>query len=307
METVKVSVIVPNYNHSNYLRKRLDSIFNQTFQDFEVILLDDASTDNSVEILNEYRRHQKVSHFIINEMNSGSTFKQWQKGIELAKGEFIWIAESDDWADEDFLKTLLIPNADIMTSKSYVITNNIQQISPDIIDTDLHINGINFISEYMICGNMLFNASAVLFRKSKINSKIFKIINSFRFLGDWIFWLDLLRNCKIYYCTTPLNYFNRHSNTVSHNAIKAGLFYFEGTQLIQYMKDNNILNNRDIWIKLWDCWISHYYNKYLIDKNTFSKMRFKITYLIFVKHFNSYLIFAFLKKICKNIKNNLYK
>ena len=50
----QVSVIVPNYNHAPYLRQRLDSIFNQNFQDFEVIILDDCSTDNSKEIIEEY-------------------------------------------------------------------------------------------------------------------------------------------------------------------------------------------------------------------------------------------------------------
>jgi glycosyltransferase involved in cell wall biosynthesis len=58
---LKVSVIVPNYNHAKYLPRRLDSIFNQTFQDFEVILLDDCSTDNSLSIPGEYVKHPKVS------------------------------------------------------------------------------------------------------------------------------------------------------------------------------------------------------------------------------------------------------
>jgi glycosyltransferase involved in cell wall biosynthesis len=103
----KVSIIIPNYNYAKFLEQRLDSVFNQTFQDFEVILLDDCSTDHSVDILSEYKQHPKVSHFIINEINTGSPFKQWKKGIELAKGEFIWIAESDDWAELNFLEQML--------------------------------------------------------------------------------------------------------------------------------------------------------------------------------------------------------
>lgn len=82
----------------------MKSIFNQTFQDFEVILLDDASTDNSREILHKYQEHPKVSHLIINETNSGSPFKQWEKGLAFARGEFIWIAESDDYCNIFFLK-----------------------------------------------------------------------------------------------------------------------------------------------------------------------------------------------------------
>ena len=103
----KVSVIVPNYNHAPYLRQRLDSIFNQTYQDFEVIILDDYSTDNSREIIEEYRSRPQLSHIVYNETTSGSPFKQWAKGFDLAKGEYIWIAESDDWAEVNFLDELV--------------------------------------------------------------------------------------------------------------------------------------------------------------------------------------------------------
>jgi glycosyltransferase involved in cell wall biosynthesis len=301
METVEVSVIVPNYNHSNYLRKRLDSIFNQTFQDFEVILLDDASTDNSIEILNEYRHHQKVSHFIINEINSGSTFKQWQKGIELAKGEYIWIAESDDWADIHFLEILLIDGFEVMTSKSYVISNNQREIKPKEISTNLYMKGHNFIKEYMICKNMLFNASAIIFKKEKVDFEIFKIINNLKFLGDWIFWINLLKDSSVFYCKIPLNYFNRHLSATSYNVSKDGAFYFEGSILIQYMKDVNILNNRSLWIIIWESWAGHYYNKSSINKDSFKKLRFKIFYIIFIKHFNFHLIAAIFLKIYKKV------
>ena len=90
--TCKVSIIVPNYNYERYLKERINSILNQTYTDYELILLDDASTDNSAELLAKYKNHPKVSHVIINKENSGSPFKQWMKGILLAKGEWIWIA-----------------------------------------------------------------------------------------------------------------------------------------------------------------------------------------------------------------------
>lgn len=103
---IKISVIIPNYNHSQYLKQRIDSVLNQTYRDFEVIILDDNSKDNSREIIQHYHGHPKISHIIYNEVNSGSTFKQWEKGIELANGEYIWIAESDDYCDSNFLKIM---------------------------------------------------------------------------------------------------------------------------------------------------------------------------------------------------------
>lgn len=101
----KVSVIVPNYNHARYLKARIGSILNQTFQDFELILLDDCSTDNSAELLQSYADNPHISHIVLNDRNTGSPFLQWQKGIGLAQGEYVWIAESDDTAQPDFLST----------------------------------------------------------------------------------------------------------------------------------------------------------------------------------------------------------
>ncbi len=74
-----VSVIVPNYNHASYLVARIESILNQTYQDFELILLDDCSTDDSREVLLKYKDNPKVTHLVFNEQNSGSPFIQWQK------------------------------------------------------------------------------------------------------------------------------------------------------------------------------------------------------------------------------------
>ena len=96
---MKVSIIVPNYNHEKYLDERIQSILNQTYQDFEIIILDDCSTDNSKFVIEKFRNNEHVSHIVYNEQNSGSTFKQWERGFELAKGELIWIAESDDSCD----------------------------------------------------------------------------------------------------------------------------------------------------------------------------------------------------------------
>src|SRR4051812_6782012 len=103
----QVSVIVPNYNHAKYLKKRIDSIIAQSFQDFEVIILDDCSTDDSRSIIEQYRGHNKISNIIFNQENSGGPFHQWKKGMALAKGKYIWIAESDDWCEPSLLETLV--------------------------------------------------------------------------------------------------------------------------------------------------------------------------------------------------------
>ena len=82
-----------------FLRRRIESVLCQTYQDFELILLDDCSSDESRSLLSEYAGDPRV-RIEFNEVNSGSPFKQWNKGVRLARGEYVWIAESDDYADE---------------------------------------------------------------------------------------------------------------------------------------------------------------------------------------------------------------
>ena len=99
-----VSVIVPNYNYARFLRQRIDSILLQDFTDYELILLDDASSDDSRSILESYRSNPHTACIVCNEQNSGSPFSQWQKGLSLARGKYVWIAESDDYAASSFLR-----------------------------------------------------------------------------------------------------------------------------------------------------------------------------------------------------------
>ena len=103
-----VTVAVPNYNYAAYLRERLDSVFDQTHPVEDVIVLDDASTDESVKVIEEVAQKRKRDlTLIINEVNSGSVFKQWAAAVDAARGEFIWIAEADDSADPRFLSHIL--------------------------------------------------------------------------------------------------------------------------------------------------------------------------------------------------------
>ena len=85
-----VSIIVPNYNYARFLDIRMGLFSTRHSRDFEIILLDDHSTDNSVEIIEKYRNNPKVSYIDINKENSGSPFRQWKKGIEYARGKYIY-------------------------------------------------------------------------------------------------------------------------------------------------------------------------------------------------------------------------
>ena len=101
----KLSVIVPVYNAEKYLEKCIESILNQTFNDIEIILINDGSKDGSMDIINDYAKKDKRI-VALNQDNQGSAVAR-NKGIQIAKGECIGFVDDDDWIDRDMYKTLM--------------------------------------------------------------------------------------------------------------------------------------------------------------------------------------------------------
>lgn len=245
MKEIIVSVILPNYNHSVYLKKRIDSILGQTYEHFELILLDDCSSDNSREVLSLYKDNSHVSHIVFNEENSGSPFKQWDKGLRLAQGKYIWIAESDDYAHPDFLaKTVAIldDNSDVVVvySGSQMIDTNEKELALDWdkfkADTPLQTKYDSrfFLSRKMLWNTSIYNASMAVFRKD-CYGKVDKGFREFRYCGDWYFWNEICMQGNVVSINRKLNYFRQHDNKVSPNAEKEGLYFIEGGKVMERM------------------------------------------------------------------------
>lgn len=238
-----VSVIIPNYNHAPYLRQRIDSVLGQTFGDFEVILLDDCSSDNSREIIEEYRNHPKVSHVELNAVNSGSTFAQWKLGIGLAKGKYVWIAESDDYADPQFLATLVPlldadPQAAMAFSGSHMVDSSGNEIPG--MDWDRyksgapviqHYTGIELTAKKLLWTADVYNASMVVFRHAMAPA-ISDLQLGMRYCGDWLFWTEMAHNGGAVEVRRKLNYFRQHTAKVSPGASKSGLYFIEGLPIM---------------------------------------------------------------------------
>lgn len=263
----KVSVIVPNYNHSLFLKKRIDSILAQTYANFELIILDDFSTDDSINIINQYKDHPKVTAIIVNKENSGSTFKQWEKGIKTADGDIIWIAESDDFAAPLFLdKAVSVMNNDnsigIVHFRSYSVNQNnaLKGFAPVYNtyydwDKDFKEEGKIFIKNSMLTDNSLINASAIVFKKDLVKQHM--INTQYTLNGDWYFYLNILLQTNFYHISEPLNYFRHHENNTTsrniknHNNLKeyADILYFAFTRLNLTEDDKDVL--KSIYIKKW--------------------------------------------------------
>ena len=222
-----VSVIIPNYNHAPYLRERIDSVLAQTYEDFEVILIDDGSTDDSRLILEEYRAKPHVRHIIFNEQNSGNTFIQWQCGFSLAQGTYIWVAESDDAAEPDFLKTLVEelernPLATLAYSHSRMIDSE-----GEALDYTWHPKGSSgkietydgqwFNRHKMLVHNDVYNASMVVFRKSVL-PEIPADYGQYRYCGDWLFWVSVAEQGEVIEVCRVLNRYRQHPQKVTESS-----------------------------------------------------------------------------------------
>lgn len=220
-----VSVIVPAYNHARFLPRRLESIYGQNFTDFEVIILDDCSTDNSREIISTYKDHPRTAHVIFNDTNSGSAFSQWKKGIALAKGKYIWIAESDDFCELNFLSVavpLLEKGNDLFFSKTVRVTeddslmlNNpnywFRDVTPERWEKDFENDAQAEVRDFLFRKCVINNASAAVFRNEpRIFSYLDQVSGMF-YSGDWLFWIQyLLGSKKVCYSIQTKNYFRTH-------------------------------------------------------------------------------------------------
>ncbi len=248
-----VSVIVPNYNHARYLPQRIESVLNQTYQDFELILLDDCSTDNSRSVIEKYANRDKVQiHF--NTQNTGSPFLQWNKGVQLAQGKYIWIAESDDFAHKTLLETLVAAmeqhtDVGMAYCQSDKVNNEGMIVGDGLPRDNVNIDyqrwlasyenaGKQEVVNYLIFKNIIPNASALLFRKS-VYLQATDVPVGLRLCGDWLTYVKMLETTNIYYHPVKLNSFRVHDKTVrTKNSWGSISVLQERSEIVQYIFDH---------------------------------------------------------------------
>lgn len=248
----KVSVIMPNYNHAPYLKERMDSIFAQDYPEFEIILLDDASTDESAAILEEYAKDPRVKTLIVNDANSGNTFLQWARGLKEATGDYIWIAESDDVAEPAFLSRMVSAierdKAVLAFSHSLWIDSDGRPIarSRDTRwDRDFLMAGFSFVKQYLLGYNSICNASAVLFRRDAAEAIDMDRIARFSASGDRLFWIKIALQGRVAYVAEPLNRFRQHTRKVSGSAESQGLNIIQDHEIYTLISPELALTGRE--------------------------------------------------------------
>lgn len=233
-----LSVVVPNYNYARFMYQRIYSILSQNYKIDELIILDDKSSDESKKVIDEIE--SKIKDYVnirtvYNKDNSGSAFKQWRKGFELAKSDYVWIAEADDYCEKNLIKKLMTPinkNQDIRISYSDTAFTDadgnimLKTIKPEIDilktghwDSSYVNDGLDEIKNYTYLNNTIANVSSCIIKRDDY-SEIFEEIGKYKQAGDWVFYLDVISRGKVAYIDKPLNYYRIHGNNVTSTTKK---------------------------------------------------------------------------------------
>ncbi len=273
-----VSVAIPNYNYSRFLYQRIYSIFNQGYKINELIFLDDCSKDDSREAFDDIEKNIKdivKVKKIYNDVNSGSTFKQWQKAMKNCDSDYIWIAEADDYCNNKMLSSLMnVINKNEDIRIAYVDTAFINKdgiiilktIKPEIDimktghwDNDFVNNGVDEIKDYAFLNCTIANVSSVIFKNDDY-SDIFDELGSYKQVGDYLFYLKVMEKGKIAFINKPLNYYRLHGNNVT-SLTKKQLHFDELKRVHKLLdkkykfnkKQKNEINKRYKFLeKVWD-------------------------------------------------------
>lgn len=254
-----VSVIVPIYNYDQFLYQRLESVYHQTYQKIEVLLLDDASSDNRKKVMEEYQeQYPEKTRCFYNDQNSGSVFKQWEKGIKEAKGELCWIAENDDWCALDFLEKQIdaFQDQQVMLSycKSRFITEEgletvstcedyLSSISKEKWSHSYQCNGIDEIKEALAYKNVIPNVSGVLMQRKSALAVLENIRDiPMKLCKDWLFYAEMLKLGKVNYTVNTINIFRIHSQKVTFQVMATDTYLQERIWMLNYFAKQYPLN-----------------------------------------------------------------
>ena len=208
---MRFSVIIPLYNKGPYLSKALASVIAQTFRDFELIVVDDGSTDDSFEVAQHVLKDADVKHQLIHQENAGVSTAR-NNGVLAASGDYICFLDADDWWAPSFLERMgwLIheyPNAGIYGTNYYVVKNDRQRICVTTAQTGY----INYCRTYAEKLQMPLWTGAVSIPRS-----VFCETGGFKphlKLGeDFDLWIRIALSHKVAFLDEPLAYYFQDSN-----------------------------------------------------------------------------------------------
>lgn len=246
----KVSVIIPNYNHARFLDQRILSVLNQTYRNFDLLILDDASTDESRSVIERHvAAHPDRIRFLPNEANSGRVFSQWEKGIAATDGELIWICESDDFCEPDFLERIVPAFRDRSVNLAF---GRIQFAHPDGSfreGLDAYREGaepgiwkktfVRPARQWFHGGfgvnNVIANVGGSVWRRKTLPSSVWTTAKTYSVLGDWYLYSMVAAGGQIAFEPSAVTYFRIHDNSTSFKAYTKPAFYEEHDRFMRHI------------------------------------------------------------------------
>lgn len=242
----KLSIIIPIYNSEKYLRECLDSIVNQTYQNLEIILIDDGSKDDSYSICKEYRKKDKRIKYIYQE-NSGVSQAR-NKGIKWATGKYLTFVDSDDFVDLDTYETVLkeMKNTDLVGFGYYTLyQNKIKNQNIKGIETINKSDCINCLfktnSYRGFCCNKIYDTDLIKKNKLQFDKNLF-LYEDLKFNIEYLSYckkIKYIKNPKYYYRVTQnsatqiknLRYLNHSIESI--NQIEK-MLYFKSNEFYEF-------------------------------------------------------------------------
>ncbi len=214
MEENKVSIIIPVYNAEKFIGKTIESVLNQTYKNWEILIFNDKSKDNSLKIIKKYSEKDKRIKVVDSKENVGVVAAR-NKLIEIATGEFIAFLDADDYWKQNKLekqiKFMLKNNALISCTEYTRVTEDEKEIN-DIIIKEIITYEDMLKNNYLGCLTVIYNAN-------KLGKRYFKEREKNE---DYVLWLEIVKETKIIFgLKENLAFYRVLNNSRSSNKIKA--------------------------------------------------------------------------------------
>lgn len=221
----QASLVVASYNHAGFLSRRMDSLVGQTYADVDILVIDDKSPDNSVEVLRRYETHPRV-RLVLREENGGWVTVSNQ-GVDMSSGEYVLFANCDDDCDPRMVERLVDalqrhPSAGIAFCRSLMVDEQDRVLGDDFTirearfrkrcAQDTLLSGRE-ASRFLLHSCVIPNLSAALFRRECF-ARVGKLSSAYRVCCDWDLFFRVAAEYNIAYVAEPLNRFRQHRKTI---------------------------------------------------------------------------------------------
>lgn len=229
----RVSLILPNYNYARYLDERIVSLLHQTYRDFELLILDDASSDASCEVIKKYTYDPRV-RTCLHTKNSGQVYLRWNEGVADTTGAYILIAGADDSCHPTMLEKLVAqldrhPRAGLAFCHSYVLSSK-SRIEYSTRNWALDHHADHWLHDHVVSGReecrhllrgneVIPNASAVLIRRPAF-AQAGGFDLSLPLAADYLLWGQIMLHWDVAFVAENLNYWRYHEKTVTAKMMK---------------------------------------------------------------------------------------